>query len=336
MPEIIVDTRADSPAMLVLTGVFLHRLALLRARETGSQATLEQLLEQCEADVPAGTFTAGALENPDTARTVDGAIREGGVDPQNGQQSADTATGQAGSTQPPSSGAAAVERDKNGYPHDPRIHARTRTKMDDGTWKYIRGVDKGLVARVEAELRAAAAAAAPTPPAVPDAPASSSSPDVPPPPAGDTEVPPPPAEFQPGQTGAADAGAAANRVVVPPPPTDGAPAADAGVPSPPVDGTGPAAAPPAPPAPGAGADAGGAVEQSASGNADADIQAYRALINTVSAAVAQKKITGAQASDVAKKAGATGLQALMGQPHLIPTVAAGITALIQAAELGAV
>ncbi len=336
MPEIVVNTNVDTPAMLVLTGVFLQRIALLRARETGSNAPIEQLLEVCEGDVPAGTFTAGATDNPQTNKVVDEAVRAGGVDPTTGGQNAPTATGQDGSTVNPTSGGAAVERDRNGYVHDVRIHARTRSKNDDGTWKYMRGVAKTLVAKVEAELRANEAKAAAETPKVPDAPAAST--DVPPPPSSSAEVPPPPAEtFQQHDAGAAagpQSSADANRELVPPPPSDGA--AAAGVPSPPVDGARSADVPPPPPADGAGSNAGGVVEKSASGADDAHLEAYRALINMVSAAVAQKKITGAQASEAAKLVGASGLQALMGQPHLIPKVTERVTMLIQAAELGAV
>ena len=33
------------------------------------------------------------------------------------------------------------------------IHASTKSKTKDGSWKYKRGVDKGIVATVEAELK---------------------------------------------------------------------------------------------------------------------------------------------------------------------------------------
>jgi hypothetical protein len=54
-----------------------------------------------------------------------------------------------------------VELDKNGLPWDERIHAGTKSKKADGSWKAKRGVDKDFVAQVEAELRAAMAV--PTP-----------------------------------------------------------------------------------------------------------------------------------------------------------------------------
>lgn len=55
-----------------------------------------------------------------------------------------------------------VELDSKGLPWDERIHASTKTKVADGTWKAKRGInDPALVARVEAELRARIAAPAP-------------------------------------------------------------------------------------------------------------------------------------------------------------------------------
>jgi len=62
----------------------------------------------------------------------------------------------------PTSHASDVELDSKGLPWDERIHASTKTKVADGTWKAKRGInDPALVARVEAELRARVAAPAP-------------------------------------------------------------------------------------------------------------------------------------------------------------------------------
>ena len=50
----------------------------------------------------------------------------------------------------------ATTLDKNGLPWDSRIHSAAKTFNADGTWKYLRGVDREvLVPQVEAELRAA-------------------------------------------------------------------------------------------------------------------------------------------------------------------------------------
>jgi hypothetical protein len=44
--------------------------------------------------------------------------------------------------------------DKNGLPWDERIHAGSRTKNQDGSWRYKRGVESRVVEPVEAELKA--------------------------------------------------------------------------------------------------------------------------------------------------------------------------------------
>lgn len=50
--------------------------------------------------------------------------------------------------------------DKNGLPWDSRIHSAAKTFNADGTWKYLRGVDREvLVPQVEAELRGEVAVA---------------------------------------------------------------------------------------------------------------------------------------------------------------------------------
>lgn len=73
---------------------------------------------------------------------------------------------------PTASPAGAVELDKSGLPWDGRIHASSKAKVADGSWRAKRGVDPELVKQVEAELRQTMAApAAPgagwVPPAAP-------------------------------------------------------------------------------------------------------------------------------------------------------------------------
>lgn len=48
---------------------------------------------------------------------------------------------------------AGVELDKHGLPWDGRIHAESKGKLTDGSWRKKRQVDPALVAQVEAELR---------------------------------------------------------------------------------------------------------------------------------------------------------------------------------------
>ncbi len=47
-----------------------------------------------------------------------------------------------------------VELDARGYQWDTRIHSEARTKIGDGSWRYKKGVDKDVIAQIEAELRA--------------------------------------------------------------------------------------------------------------------------------------------------------------------------------------
>ena len=67
------------------------------------------------------------------------------------------------------SSAAGVDLDTKGMPWDNRIHAESKGKIADGTWRKKRNLDPALVATVEAELRQVmgAAPAAPLAPAVP-------------------------------------------------------------------------------------------------------------------------------------------------------------------------
>jgi hypothetical protein len=83
--------------------------------------------------------------------------------------------------------------DTRGYPWDGRIHNSGKTKMANGNWKNRRGVDKALVAQVEAEL-AAATGAAPAPAApAPAAPAPAAPAPASPAPAAPAPAAPAPA-----------------------------------------------------------------------------------------------------------------------------------------------
>lgn len=68
---------------------------------------------------------------------------------------------------PTVSHAPAVELDSKGLPWDARIHAESKNKIADGTWRKKRNLDPSLLAQVEAELYALMGApVAPLPPAV--------------------------------------------------------------------------------------------------------------------------------------------------------------------------
>lgn len=75
----------------------------------------------------------------------------------------------------PTNGAAVL--DKNGLPWDDRIHAGSRTKNADGSWRTKRGVDETLLANVTSELKAlmgipTAVSAVPAPAPIADTPAA--------------------------------------------------------------------------------------------------------------------------------------------------------------------
>lgn len=74
-----------------------------------------------------------------------------------------------------------VDLDKNGLPWDGRIHAESKAKIADGTWRKKRNLDPTILATVEAELRAVmgAAPAAPLAPVAPVPPAPSVAGEVP-------------------------------------------------------------------------------------------------------------------------------------------------------------
>ena len=77
---------------------------------------------------------------------------------------------------------ATTEVDKSGLPWDGRIHASTKAKNADGSWRYKRGLDAAALAQVESELKALMAIPAAGPQLVPAPPPPVAA--VPPPPAG--------------------------------------------------------------------------------------------------------------------------------------------------------
>jgi len=65
------------------------------------------------------------------------------------------------SATPPAPAASPADRDVNGLPWDGRIHASTKVRNADGSWRAKRAVHPETVRIVEAELRQNAAAPAP-------------------------------------------------------------------------------------------------------------------------------------------------------------------------------
>lgn len=71
---------------------------------------------------------------------------------------------------PAAAPASSADVDKNGLPWDERIHASSRAKIADGSWRMKRGVQQHVVDEVEAQLHAQAPVAAPPAPPGPPAP----------------------------------------------------------------------------------------------------------------------------------------------------------------------
>ena len=189
---------------------------------------------------------------------------------------------------------AGVELDKHGLPWDGRIHAESKGKLTDGSWRKKRQVDPALVAQVEAELRQVMGAA----PAAPLAPAAA----IPAQPAATVTTP------TPGV--ASSAVAVPVPPIAPPPPAPSAPVA-------PVAGAAPTmpAAPNVAPA--------GDVPQDAR-------QQFVALVGRASAAIQGQKVTQAEVNQCCADAGVPALPLLANRLDLVATVASRIDALIAA------
>lgn len=98
---------------------------------------------------------------------------------------------------PPTTGAgtfaaAGIELDTAGFPWDHRIHASTKTKIGNGTWKLKPRTEPALIEQVRAEYKQAAAIpSSMTPPPLPQAAAVEPAPSQPaPPPAAATAIAP--------------------------------------------------------------------------------------------------------------------------------------------------
>ena len=89
---------------------------------------------------------------------------------------------QTGEVPPPP--ADIVELDANGYPWDERIHASSKKKIADGTWRQKRNVNEALVEAVQTELSMSVQFDTPPEPPADDKPLAPP-PPPPPPPADD-------------------------------------------------------------------------------------------------------------------------------------------------------
>lgn len=187
---------------------------------------------------------------------------------------------------------AGVALDTEGLPWDARIHAATKTKVANGSWKKKKGTDPALVASVTAELRAVMGLPAPAPAAAPVPPAG---------PLTGTSYPFPVPPVAP---------VAATPVAPAPPggnawPLNGSPA-----PAPVA-----AAAPVAPPAPPA---------------TPAAITTFAQLMGYISGQIAAGKWSHPETLTACQANGVTALPLLAARPDLIPNVAGTIGAMIAA------
>lgn len=111
--------------------------------------------------------TAAPSIDPDKEKRAAEVLKENGIIPKADVIAAVTTPpppANTGDTPPPPPPAAevvtptGVELDSAGLPWDVRIHGKKKAKTKkEGTWKLTRGVDKALVDKVEAELKAAMA-----------------------------------------------------------------------------------------------------------------------------------------------------------------------------------
>ncbi len=171
----ITEAEHEKPSTLRALALFLNTLA--HERDGGKKSPV--------AEVTASTFAPAVdegnapAEGPDAAGAWDGSEKE-----PDANASADSNTSDG--------------LDKNGLPWDGRIHSSSKNKNSDGSWRYLRGVDKDLIGIVEAELRQLTSNDAPPPPPPPVAeqPKADDVPPPPPPPvespAADAPPPPPP------------------------------------------------------------------------------------------------------------------------------------------------
>jgi hypothetical protein len=117
---------------------------------------------------------------------------------------------------PAATSTSAVELDSEGLPWDGRIHASTKAKVANGTWRTKRGVDDSEFARIKAELQAVMGLPLP---AVTPAPVPVPAPVAPPaPPAVVQAVPAPVVTAQPAPPVAAQPAPAPAPVAPPAPP----------------------------------------------------------------------------------------------------------------------
>ena len=200
-----LEIRVDSTAAMAELARFKAAVGDLEIPESVGEKLEVELLNKLEAEnpqfgqqpLPEGAEPAGAVPlapppppaapspaGADTSASAPAAA-PASIPPPPSAASAVPSPPSAAATPSP---AGAAEVDKNGLPWDERIHASSRAKIADGSWRMKRGVPEHLVAEVEAQLRAQMGFVGQSGSTV--APADGAS--VPPPPAAPAPAPLPP------------------------------------------------------------------------------------------------------------------------------------------------
>lgn len=179
----------STPADVAKVSAWLAQLPPMpRACAEASPAALSPKYAELEAHAAAGeaeTLAKLEAENPQFGRqplpqgatSAEGAGPLAPPSPPSAPSPAAAAPSTSAPAAPPVSSA---DLDKNGLPWDERIHASSRAKIADGSWRMKRGVQQHVVEEVEAQLRGQTHGSAAAEPAAPAAPAAPPGPPAPP------------------------------------------------------------------------------------------------------------------------------------------------------------
>lgn len=185
--QITINPTEENPSTLRAVALMLSSIASDRDGYTASVVA-----PRVNVEVPCNMVVTATVSevptNPGNVHDAPGASDQSQIPPPPPLTGATAQTDSAGSDN--------SELDVNGLPWDARIHSSSKNKNQDGTWRYTRGGDPEVRARVEAALRSMMAEGAP-------ATVETQSNDAPPPPPPvvqqqqETPPPPPPLETAP-------------------------------------------------------------------------------------------------------------------------------------------
>lgn len=214
-----LELRVDSTAAMAELERFKAAVSGLDIPESVGEKLEVELLNKLEAEnpqfgrqpLPPGAESTETLGMPGAPLLPLAPPPSGAPSPAAAEASASAPAAAPASIPPPPSAASAVPSpppaaatpapaaavDAKGLPWDERIHASSRAKIADGSWRMKRGVERALVAEVEAQLRgqshgSAALDADALKLAAMGADPGPSLPAVPPPPAAPAPLPPGP------------------------------------------------------------------------------------------------------------------------------------------------